>query len=413
MENNGLNLQQRPKGYVRFVVVLMGLISLLDNYLAQVELYVIDDMVSDWQIPKNELLLLISAFGVITFAVFFISWITDAFGRRKGLILLVLCLGIPATLLIFTPSGPAGMNIGIVLYSLITMATLANTWEIPVAEEAPPKKRGLFGGIAFLMGLLPFYAIVGPRISQALNWKYAYGLWGIIFMIICIPLLIFKFKEPERWVKSKTQRKNKLLNIKQALRSMTKRDWLYILVLSGVYFMWSAIFKMGTLSFRGYYISLELGPQYDSTYLPIGGVLTVVGALLSGFLMDKVGRRLTLVIGCGGSIASFIILSQTGSPAAMWGIFIFMPIILAWITVYFTEIFPTKIRGTCMGTVVTFSRVAYIAGPALASLYIIGWSNFWILAGLLMIIPLLALLVKPYEAMGKTIEEIESKRDAK
>ncbi len=98
----------------------------------------------------------------------------------------------------------------------------------------------------------------------------------------------------------------------------------------------------------------------------------------------------------------------------MWGIFLCMPIVLGWITVYFAEIFPTKIRGTCMGVVVTISRAAYVAGPGLASLSGgFGWTAYWIFAGLLMIIPLLSLLVKPYEAMHKTIEEIETNRDGK
>ncbi len=381
MANAKLTLQERPKRYVTFVVLLMGLISLMDNYLAQVELGVFTYMAADWGLPQNELLLQISLYGIIAFAVFFISWITDAFGRKKGLILLVLCLGIPAVLLTVTPEGPAGLPLGIVLYSLITMATLANTWEIPVAEEAPANKRGFYGALAFLMGMLPFYAILGPKIAVALNWKWAYGLWGLIFMIVCLPLLILKFKEPERWLKSKELRQNKLLNIKEAFKCLSKRDWLYVLLLSGVYFMWSAVFKMGTLRFQDYYNSLGQLTQYNNLYLTVGGLLTVVGALLSGILMDKIGRRLTLVIGCVGSIVSFIAIAVTGHFVALWGIFLCMPIVLAWITVYFTEIFPTKIRGTCMGTVVTISRSAYVVGPALASLYIIGWQNYWILAG--------------------------------
>ena len=89
-----------------------------------------------------------------------------------------------------------------------------------------------------------------------------------------------------------------------------------------------------------------------------------------------------------------------------------MPIVLAWITVYMTEIFSTKNRGTCMGCIMTISRAAYVVGPALASLYLpLGWSTYWIFAGLLMIIPIIALIVKPYEAMHKTIEQIENERD--
>jgi hypothetical protein len=37
-------------------------------------------------------------------------------------------------------------------------------------------------------------------------------------------------------------------------------------------------------------------------------------------------------------------------------------------------------------------------------------SGFWIIGGLLMLIPLFSLLAKPLETKGKTLEEIEEER---
>ncbi|MEX2726568.1 MAG: hypothetical protein Q6353_004915 [Candidatus Sigynarchaeum springense] len=73
-----------------------------------------------------------------------------------------------------------------------------------------------------------------------------------------------------------------------------------------------------------------------------------------------------------------------------------------------------KNRGTCIGCVVTISRPASVGGSAPSSLYVVLiWPGYKLFAGLLMLIPLLGLLMKPYEAMHKTIEEIESQRDVK
>ncbi len=417
----------RSKGYITFVVVLMGLISLMDNYLAQVEIGVFKYMAYDLQVTATELSLWIMVYGVIAFAVFFINWFNDAYGRKKGLILLVLMLGVPSLLLPMVPAGITGLHPAVLLYSIVTMATLSNAWEIPVSEESPPKKRGMYGAIAFLMGMIPVYAILGPLIARpkvpvfpgdtpglGLGWGWAYGLWGLIFMVLCLLLLIFFFKEPERWIKSKEIRQNKLLNIKNAMKSLTRKDCIYVLVFAGVYFIWSTAFKMGTLRFQYFYEDLGLIDQYNKVYLIVGGLLTVVGALLAAILMDKVGRRKTLVIGCLGSVASFVIISFTGSPIALWGIFCCMPMVLAFITVYISEIFPTKIRGTCMGIIITISRAAYVVGPGLSALSdYMGWTGYWIFTGLLMLLPLLVLLMKPYEAMHKTIEEIETNRDGK
>jgi MFS family permease len=402
---------ERPKKYVTTVLLIMGLIAFMDNFLSQLELGVMSYMVADFGTDPT---LLIALFGFIAFAVFFVSWFTDAFGRKKGLILLVLVLGVPSALLLITPDGPAGLYPSVILYSIMTMGTLANTWEIPVAEESPAKKRGLYGAIAFLIGLIPIYALVGPRIAAAIGWKWAYGLFSIIMMCVCIPLLLYSFKETDRWLNSKKDLKEKRLSFITALKSISRKDWKYVIIFAMVYFIWGVVFKGGTLRFQLFFASFGEQEKYDKIYLIVGGLLTVVGALLSGILLDKIGRRKTLIVGCVGSIVSFVLIGPTQSPAPLWGVFCFMPMVLAFITVYLAEIFPTKIRSTCTGVVVTLARFSYVVGPAIAFMSnLVEWPVYWIILGLLMIIPLLALLMKPYEAMHKTLEEIETNRDGK
>jgi MFS family permease len=85
-----------------------------------------------------------------------------------------------------------------------------------------------------------------------------------------------------------------------------------------------------------------------------------------------------------------------------------------WVIVYIPEIFPTERRGSCLGWATTTARVSYIIGPALAAILLtvsptMNW--FWVVAGLLMIIPIiLVLLFHPYETKTKELEEIEAQR---
>ncbi|MFX0098311.1 MAG: hypothetical protein ACFFCS_01945, partial [Candidatus Hodarchaeota archaeon] len=136
MSENATTLTKRPKGYVTFVVILMGIISQLDNYLALVESAVIRDMAIDLygldpsitNIPLGilaDLRAWIAIYGIIAFTVFFLSWFNDAYGRKKGLILLVLMLGVPSVILGFTPAGPQSFHLSLILYSIVTMATIA------------------------------------------------------------------------------------------------------------------------------------------------------------------------------------------------------------------------------------------------------------------------------------------------
>ena len=67
-------------------------------------------------------------------------------------------------------------------------------------------------------------------------------------------------------------------------------------------------------------------------------------------------------------------------------VFLFMPIVFGWIMVYFSEIFPTEIRGTCVGITTTAARVSYVLGPLLAALLLFlyldtNMGGFWIAGG--------------------------------
>jgi MFS family permease len=398
----------------------MSIIAMLDNTLAMLESSVISRMRADFELSAGELQLYIGLFGVLTFGVFLINWFSDAFGRKKGLILLVFMMGVPAITLPLTPSGPAGLIPSMLLYSLIMLATQANSWEIPVVEEVSHQKRGLLGAIPFFIGLLPLYALLGEPIAVSMgSWKYSYAIIGGILFAIALVMLIF-MKETNRWLEHKNEILEERKNVIKMLKKVSSKDWHYILLGALSYFIWSICFKLATLAGQPTFIALGLGDQFK-TFLTIAGLLNIIGALISGIIMDRVSRRAALITGCVGAMASYILFGFTQEPVFYVLIFLFLPMILAYIIVYFLgEIFPTKIRSTCAGAVITLSRVSYIVGPALSGGLIIWlrvdadvsmWSVYWLIGGVLFLVPIqLQLLVKPFETRQKTLEEIEENR---
>ena len=81
--------------------------------------------------------------------------------------------------------------------------------------------------------------------------------------------------------------------------------------------------------------------------------------------------------------------------------------------VYFAEIFPTKIRSSAVGISATAVRVTYVIGPLIAALLLLTFptmEGFWIIAGVFMIVPLVSLLIKPYETKGKVLEDVQEER---
>jgi MFS family permease len=193
---------------------------------------------------------------------------------------------------------------------------------------------------------------------------------------------------------------------------LTDKDWKKIGIMAIIYFFWGMCFKLNAL-WGGDYFKTVRGYSDDqwSSLLTICGLSTIVGALTAGILMEKIGRNKTFIIGSGVSIIGYILLGVTGIAAFFPIVYFFMTIVLAWIFVYMTEIFPTKSRGTASGIVVVFARLAYVLGPLLAG-YLLAtdpqMTQYWIVCGIMMIFALATLLItRPAETIGKSFQELE------
>ncbi|MBD3197188.1 MAG: MFS transporter [Candidatus Lokiarchaeota archaeon] len=402
--------EPRSRGYMIFLVIFMGFVGNMDNYLSLVESYITADILAFYGIGTVDFAFWQGIFGAISFAVFFVAWFFDAFGRRKGILLLMGIMAIPT---LFIGIYPDSFWLFITLYGIFIMATQSNAWQIPITEESPAKKRGLYGGLTFLIGLIPIYALFGDDIARAFGWQWAYGAMFFLFLILLIPL--YFMKEPERWERSRAEdHGGSFLKIKDAIKLLTRKDALYVAISSIVYTLWTISFKIGTTWGGVFYRDfLEMPDETFSSILTVGGLLTMVGAGVGGLLLDKLGRIGTLVFGCVGSAIGYIFLGITTSQIFYWMIYFFMPVVLAWIMVYFGEIFPTKVRSTAVGITNTAARSSYVTGPLIASgllLLFPDWTGFWIVPGLIILIPMLSLLIKPYETKGQTLEEIEQNR---
>jgi AAHS family cis,cis-muconate transporter-like MFS transporter len=400
----------KPQNYILFIVVFMGLVGLMDNYLNLVENVALPYILAEYKLTKVEFAFWQGIFGIFTFAVFFIAWISDAYGRKKGILILLLVMGIPAFLIPFLTIGSPLMFM--ILYALVITGTLSNLWEIPVTEESPPDKRAMYGGIATLLSLIPIYAFLAGPIAAGLGWRWTYGI--MFFLMLGLLALWFKMEEPQRWIDAKEDRGHEFLKIKNALKTLNRKDVMYIVACSIVYGLWSIAFKMSSTWGGVFYQDVKgWTPERFDGILKIGGVLVMLGAVVSGVLMDKIGRKLTLIVGCAGAVTGYMILGATGSQVGFWMAYFFMPLVFVYIMIYYAEVFRTEIRGTAVGISATAARLSYVLGPLLAAAIIAAdptMSMLWYVSGIFMIFPILSLLIKPYETMGKTLEEIQLER---
>ncbi|MGD9382016.1 MAG: MFS transporter [Candidatus Thorarchaeota archaeon] len=403
------------KRYMIFLVAIMGLVSQMDSWLSLIETKAVPGILDEfWSgiaeaTARSEFALLQGLFGIIVFGVFFIAWFADAYGRRMGMFTLVLVMGIPAILIVFLSFN---IYMFLLLYSVVIMGTTSNLWEVPISEEAPPKTRGLYGSAAFLIGVIPLYAILGSNFIDSFGWRWGYG--SMFFLMLLLMVLLYFMKDPQRWKDTLEARGRARLGIMDALRKLRKEDRKYIIIATVVYLTWTIAFKMAT-TFGGEYFTgvLTFTDAEFNSILTIAGLLLPVSALVSGLMLDKIGRNVVLVLGSLGSVICLIALGLTGTPLFYQAAYFFMAMVLAWIYVYLAEIFTTEVRSTSIGVCVTGARLGYVVGPLLSAMLTAMFpvmDGFWIFAGLLMLIPLVTLLTKPLETKGKTLEEIEVER---
>jgi MFS family permease len=291
------------------------------------------------------------------------------------------------------------------------MGTTSNLWEGPITEESPAKRRGLYGSLAFLISVIPLYALVGSSIMGLFGWRIGYAIMGLFAFLLVV--LLYFMKETGRWKDVQAGRAEKRLGVIEVIKSLGRRDFLYIGVASLVYLAWTMSFKLATTWAGVYYSTTPYAAQFN-LLLIIGGLMLPVSAIISGVLLERVGRNITLIIGTFGSIICFVGLGLVGLPAFFWGIYFFMAMVLAWIYVYVTEIFPTAVRSSSVGIAVTASRLGYVLAPLLAAGLLLifpgNWLAFWVIAAVIMIFPLISFLTKPYETKGKELETIDQEK---
>ncbi len=414
-KSSGL-MNQRTRRYILYLVIFMGMIALMDQYLSFIETTAIPNILSDYSITDSQYSFWKALYFIPTFLIFLLNGLTDIIGRKNSLLILILLFGCASLGIVYaTPS----FHLYMMFFAIITFATVSNMWTIPISEEAPAEKRAKYVSIIYFISLIPLQAIIPPALSRmGLSWKWMYGIM-FLFMIPVLVMWLF-MKETKRYELIKEERKlGKRRKHFYGIGVMNRCDIKYI-IFSGVIWMCWLIVSMFVV-WAGHFFMDVHGYSLDQWSLTLLGSLLMMmaGAIIGGITMDKMGRKTGLLIGCAGLGLFVALIGMTPVPIARFMAIItgfFLGFSYTWIIVYIPEIFPTERRGSCMGWTTTTARVSYVLGPALAGIMLTvspSMELFWVLGGFLMIVPIvLVLLFHPYETKTKELEEIEEKRQS-
>ena len=298
----------------------------------------------------------------------------DKYGRKKVLQWTIIVYSIGTLLCAFSWS-----LYSLVIFRFITGLGVGGEWatgQIYINETFPDKLRAKFG--AFMQSGAPvgviLASIVGGIISPIIGWR-------MTFLVSIIPaltvILIRRYlKESDVWIQNKDQYVNK--NIFQEFKQLITKEHRKIFLISLILCIFGMSAYWYTYSWLPTYLSQERG------LAAIGSTIGIIiiqcgdftGYTTFGYVAEKLGRRpaFTIYSFIMGISISMITLCWNQIDAIPDLIFVFMFLtgfgtgFFGGFGALFSELFPTKIRNTAVGTVFNLARGIQFLTPVTITL---------------------------------------------
>jgi MFS family permease len=317
------------------------------------------------------------------------GWMSDRFGRRASLAISIAAfsLGNAACAL---ASGANGMIAARALAGL----GIGGTWgagQAMLGETFPPALRGRYGAIAQTgapagLGLA---AIVGSFLAPAVGWRTVFLLSSVPILLL---LLVWRWlPESDLWMEHRRRLRAGEVDVPHARRPILAQ-----LVAADLAGLFTRAFVLTIFNMSAYWFAVVWLPRYlqKERGLSIFGsgwwTLTfVAGSLLGyltfGWISDVIGRRRSFAIYCGITAVGLVMVTLFWDVlASRPGVGLTCMFIAGMGTgtwscygPYFSELFPTRVRGAAMSVIMNLTRGVQFVAP----LVIAGVAGRWGLAG--------------------------------
>ena len=298
----------------------------------------------------------------------------DKYGRKRVLEWTIIVYSIGTLLCAFSWN-----FYSLVLFRFITGMGVGGEWatgQTYINETFPDELRAKFG--AFMQSGAPvgviLASIVGGLVTPIIGWRAT-------FLVSVIPALTVIYirrylKESDVWTENKDQYVNK--SIFQEFKQLFTKEYRKIFLISLVLCIFGMSAYWYTYSWLPTYLTKERGLAAIGT--TFGIVLIQCGDFTGyttfGFVAEKLGRRPAF------TIYSFIMALGIAMITLCWNqiqqipdlIFVFMFLtgfgtgFFGGFGALFSELFPTKIRNTAVGTVFNLARGAQFITPVIITL---------------------------------------------
>jgi major inositol transporter-like SP family MFS transporter len=339
--------------------------------------------------------------------------VSDAWGRRRTIILLAVLFFVGTLLVVFSPASPepgtfslTGFTVLVCGPIMIGLAVGGASTVVPVylAELAPYEIRGSITGrneLAIVFGQLSAFvmnAIIAVTLGDVVE-----GVWRIMFAVSALPAIalfigMLRMPESPRWLTEKgwyddalavletvrpaDRAKAELQEIERiaalevethqvGLKAVLANKWLRRIILVGIgVSMAQQLTGINSVMYYGTRILEESGMTEQQAVLAniAFGVVAVIGGIIALYNMDRLDRRRTFIIGLSLTTTCHLLIGiagnllPAGNPARP---IVILVLVVAFVLsmqtflnvavwVWLAEIFPLHMRGLGIGLSVFF-----------------------------------------------------------
>ncbi|MFX0065428.1 MAG: MFS transporter [Candidatus Hermodarchaeota archaeon] len=335
-------------------------------------------------------------------AMMFYSLIIEACGA--------LIIGLFGNSFVALLTGTVLTGVGVSLYHPPGLSWVSSAYENPVEESYSQKFSGVLGihGMGGTIG-----AAIAPLsvylLIETFNWRYIYLLW--VFPLLGLSLVFWLFIgrfEPENGDSVSTSSKKQIIPTNEK-RNLLGRN---TSILSVFIFLFAISLVLGMISFILSPFLTEVKNLRISEAAFFIGLSTLLGAsgqLIGGFLGDKYGEKITLVLSTSFQVICLITIyiMTTYSVLLLFYILLSMTFSIFWpITSSLLAKLSSR-RGSAFGWFMMTTNIVRALGPGIAGLLIIvDAQEYFLIFFFAILLSLVALLSILFSLTNKTLPDI-------
>ena len=437
------------------IVLILGIAFVLDGFEVSVYGSVLGTLSRLWNMSAVQASSLLSIFLVGMFGgAYVFGYMADRLGRKRLFILTLLIYSLA------TVASAFSWNYGsLALFRLITGFGIGGEYgavNSAVQEFIPSKWRGFMSGLmpatwdlgTVLASLTTLFALA--LLPPEIGWRVAFLLGALIAVFVAI--VRRRLPESPRWLLSRGREHEAEAITQDFEREVQEEHALTELPLIEAS---TTIAAAETTSFFGhyanlmrhyprqvalawvlnfsqafpYYAAFSLIPviliktyNYDPKMVPLAlmflTALGTVGVVVMSWLADAWGRRQSVITSYGMAGLLAIVVGVVASQHLLsGGLFVFLIAVMYFFAfaaagvVYITttEIFPTNVRASGIGSAVAFGRIGAMIGPiVLTAMLASGMTLAFVVTGLVLLAGALMEVVWGIEGRGRSLEAIAS-----